>query len=173
MGIYMDDQILARLREASTSSPDHAIGLDGRANQSEAGDNAVTLAGITEARKLLKKQNLETNGAFLVVSTEQEKELLDLDNFRNADKYGSREALLNGEIGRIYGFRVMVHNRVAQYEAFAYTQDAVGIAVQQEIEFETDRPDPRLAATDYAFRMLMGSTVLDSGKKVVWMLGDA
>jgi N4-gp56 family major capsid protein len=173
MGIYMDDQILARLREASAAGPDHRVGLDGRAGQSEVGDNKITLEGITEARKLLNKQNLQQSAKWLVISTDQEKELLDLDQFRNADKYGAREALLNGEIGRIYGFRVMVHNRVAQYESFAYTSDAVGIAVQQEIELETDRADVRLAATDYAFRMLMGSVVLDSGKKAVWMLGAA
>jgi N4-gp56 family major capsid protein len=173
MGIYMDDQIIAKLQQASAAGPDHQVGLDGRANQSEAGDNALTLAGVTEARKLLNKQNLSPDGRFLVISPDQEKELLDLDQFRNAEKYGSREALLNGEIGRIYGFRVMVHNRLAQYECFAYHKDAVGIAVQKEVEFETDRADVRLAATDYAFRMLMGSVVLDGGKKVVWMLGAA
>ena len=173
MGIYMDDQILARLREASAAAPDHRIGLSGIAAQSQAGDNALTLEGITSARKLLNQQNLTGDTRFLVISPDQEKELLDLDQFRNADKYGAREALLNGEVGRIYGFRVMVHNRVTQYEAFAYTPDAVGIAVQKEVEMEQQRADVRLAATDWAFRLLMGSTVLDGGKKVVWMLGAA
>lgn len=173
MGIYMDDQIIARLQEASAAGPDHQIGLDGRAGQSEAGDNKITLEGITTARKKLNEQNLQRDEKWLVISTCQEKELLDLDNFRNADSYGAREALLNGEIGKVYGFRVMVHNRLADYESFAYTRDAVGIAVQREVELETDRADVRLAATDYAFRMLMGSVVLDGGKKVVWMLGAA
>ena len=172
MGIYMDDQILAKLRGASAAGPDHRIGLSGIAAQSQAGDNALTLEGVTTARKLLNQQNL-SGDRFLVISPDQEKELLDLDQFRNADKYGAREALINGEVGRIYGFRVMVHNRVAQYEAFAYVKEAVAIAVQSEVEMETRRADPRLAATDYAFRLLMGSATLDGGKKVVWMLGAA
>lgn len=173
MGIFMDDQILARLKEASISAPDHRIGLDGRVLQTQAGDNAITLGGITTSRKLLNQQNVPMDNRFLVISPDQEKELLDLDQFRNADKYGSREALLNGEIGRIYGYRVMVHNRVTQFESFAYHKEAVGIAVQREVEFETQRADVRLAATDYAFRLGMGSKILDGGIKVVWMLGAA
>lgn len=169
MGIYVDNQIIAKLRGASTAAPDHVIDLDGTAATSLA--TAITLEGITEARRLLRVQNLETNGAFLVVSPNQEKELLDLDQFRNADKYGARDALLDGEIGRVYGFRVMVHNGLDANEAFAYTSDAVAIAMQKEVEMETQRADVRLQATDYAFTLLMGSVTLDGGKKVVWMDG--
>ena len=169
MGIYIDDQIIARLRQASTSAPDHVIDLDGNSTSGSA--TAITLDGITTARSLLNKQNLPKSDRFLVVSPDQEKEMLDLDNFRNADQYGAREALLEGEVGRVYGFRVMVHNGLDANEAFAYHRDAVGIAIQREVELETDRADVRLAATDYAFRLLMGSVVLDGGRKVVWMDG--
>lgn len=169
MGIYMDDQIIARLREASTSAPDHKIDLDGSATHGTA--TALTLEGVTQARMLLNKQNIPMDNRFLVISPDLEKDLLDLDQFRNADKYGAREALLKGEIGMIYGFKVMVHNGIAANEAFAYSKDAVAIAVQQDVEFEQQRADVRLAANDYAFRLGMGSKVLSSGKKVVWLLG--
>lgn len=168
MGIYMDDQIIARLRQASTAAPDHARGLDGGAT---AGAGTFSLSSISTARQLLNEQNLDMGDRWLLIPPAQEKTLIDLDNFSNADKYGSREALLDGEIGRIYGFRVMVHTGVADNEAFAYHKEAVGIAVQQEIQFETQRADVRLLATDYSFSMLMGSLVLDGGKKVVYMLG--
>jgi len=168
MGIYMDDQIIARLREASAATPDHKIDLDGAAVAGVA--TALTLDGITEARRLLNVQNLNSE-RWMVLSPDLEKDLLDLDQFRNAEKYGSREALLNGEIGRVYGFRVMVHNGVSSNEAFAYEKEAVGIAVQQEVKFEEQRADVRLQATDYAFTMLMGSVVLDGGKKVVHLQG--
>lgn len=169
MGIYMDDQIIARLREASTAAPDHKIDLDGANTHGVA--TALTLGGITKARMLLNKQNLPKDNRFFVASPDQEKVLLDLDQFSNADQYGSREALLNGEIGRIYGFRVMVHNGLAANECFAYHKDAVGIAVQKEVEYETQRADVRLAASDYAFRLAMGSKNLMGGRKNVWLLG--
>ena len=169
MGIYIDDQIIAQLRNASAATPDHKIDLDGAALAGTA--TALTLGGITEARKLLNKQNLRSEARWLVIPPDQEKELLDLDNFKNAEKYGSREALIEGEIGRIYGFRVMVHNGLNSNECFAYEKEAVGIAVQQEIKFEEQRADVRLQATDYSFSLLMGDTIMDGGKKVVHLEG--
>lgn len=168
MGIYMDDQIIARLRQASATAPDHKIDLDGNAVAGSA--TALSLEGITTARMLLNKQNLMSE-RWMVIPPDLEKDLLDLDQFRNADKYGSREALLNGEVGRIYGFRVMVHNGLNANEAFCYEKEAVGIAVQQEIKFEEQRADVRLQSTDYAFTLLMGSLVLDGGNKVVHLEG--
>lgn len=168
MGIYIDDQIIARLREASAAAPDHKIDLDGSATAGVA--TALTLDGVTEARRLLNTQNLKGE-RWWVMSPDLEKDLLDLDQFRNAEKYGSREALLDGEIGKIYGFRVMVHNGVNSNEAFAYEPEAVGIAVQQEVKFESRRADLRLQANDYSFTLLMGSLVMEGGKKVVHLEG--
>lgn len=169
MGIYVDNQIIARLRQASTSAPDHNIDLDGAAASGSA--TAITLEGISKARELLNRQNLPASDRFLVIPPELEKDLIDLDNFRNADKYGSREALLNGEIGQIYGFRVLVHNGLAANEACAYHMSAVAIAMQMEIKFETQRADVRLQATDYSFSLGMGDQVMDGGRRQVYMLG--
>ena len=43
----------------------------------------------------------------LMIATDKEYELVVLEDFIHADKYGSREALLNGEIGRLYGMRII------------------------------------------------------------------
>lgn len=169
MGIFIDDQIITELRLASTAAPDHLRALDGDATSGVG--TALTLDGITTARMLLNKQNVPADERWFVIPPDQEKELLDLDQFRNADKYGSREALLDGEIGRIYGFRVMVHNRLAANECLAYHKSAVGLAVQQEVEFERQRADVRLKATDYSFALGMGVKVMDGGKRQVRLLG--
>lgn len=169
MGIYIDNQIIARLREASAAAPDHRIDLDGAPAQGTA--TALTLAGVTQARALLNKQNVPMGDRFLVLPPDLEKDLLDLDQFSNADKYGAREALLDGEIGRIYGFRVLVSNGLDANEAFAYHKSCAAIAVQREVKFESQRADVRLQATDYSFSLGMGSQVLDGGKRQVWMKG--
>jgi N4-gp56 family major capsid protein len=168
-GEYMDSKILVKLRLASTSAPDHKIDLDGSDTHGVA--TAITLDGIAKARQLLNRQNVPQSDRFLVIPPEQEKVLIGLDNFRNADKYGSREALLNGEIGQIYGFRVIVHNGCASNEAMAYHKSAVAVAVQQEVKYETRRSRLGLQKTEYAFAMGMGQAVLDSGKRQVYMLG--
>lgn len=168
MAEYIDDQIIANLRLASAAAPDHDRALDGGATGG-AGPTEITLAGISKARELLNRANVPQMDRWLLVPPEQEKALIDLDNFRNADKYGSREALLKGEIGEIYGFRVMVHNGLAANEAVAYHSSCCAVAVQQEIKFESQRADVTLQATDYSFSMGMGDTVLDSGKRQVYL----
>lgn len=168
-GEYMDEQIIVKLRLASTSAPDHKIDLDGANTHGVA--TAITLDGIAKARQLLNRANVPQSDRYLVIPPEQEKVLIGLDNFRNADKYGSREALLKGEIGQIYGFRVIVHNGASSNEAFAYHKTAVAVAVQQEVKFETRRATLKLQKTEYSFAMGMGQTVLDSGKRQVYLLG--
>ena len=171
MGIYVDDQIIARLRLASAATPDHIRDLADGAATSGVG-TAIGLEAISTARQLLKEQNIMSDDdLWLVIPPAQEKELIDLDGFRNADKYGSREALLDGEIGRIYGFKVMVHNGLASNEAFAYHKSSVGIAMQQEVKFESQRANVTILATDYSFSLLMGDTVLDGGKRNVYLVG--
>ena len=169
MGNYIDDQIIANLKLASAAAPDHLRDLDGAATAGVA--SSITLEGISTARQLLNRANVPQTDRWLVIPPEQEKALIDLDNFRNADKYGDRSALLRGEIGQIYGFRVMVHNGLASNEACAYHKDCSAVAVQQEIKFESRRADLRVQATDYSFALGMGDTVLNDGKMQVYMLG--
>jgi hypothetical protein len=168
-GEYMDQQILVQLRLASTSAPDHKRDLDGAATHGAA--SSITLDGIAIARQLLNRANVPQSDRFLVIPPEQEKVIIGLDNFRNADKYGSRDALLSGEVGQIYGFRVIVHNGCASNECMAYHKSAVAVAVQQEVKFETRRATLKLQKTEYSFALGMGQKVLDGGRRQVYMLG--
>jgi len=169
MGIYIDDQIIIRLKQASAAAPDHLRGLGGGTTAGVGA--AITLEAISTSRQLLNRSNVPQQDRWLVVPPEQEKALIDLDNFRNADKYGSRDALIRGEIGEIYGFRVLVHNGLAANEALAYHKNSVAVAVQKEVKFESQRADVRLQATDYSFSMGMGDAVLNDGKMNIYMLG--
>jgi len=168
MGEYIDDQIIANLRLASAAAPDHDRDLAGGA-LGGAGVTSIALEGISKARELLNRANVPQSDRWLVIPPEQEKALIDLDNFRNADKYGSRDALLRGEIGEVYGFRVMVHNGLSSNEAVAYHSSCCTVAVQQEIKFESQRADVTLQATDYSFSLGMGDAVLDGGKRQVYL----
>jgi N4-gp56 family major capsid protein len=173
MAIDLDEYVIAQLRLASDANPDHDIALDGNpdADQAGAAPSAITLPGINEARKLLKKQNVTDldGGMVLLVSVEQEANMLNIDNFISAEKYGSREALLNGEIGRVYGMRVVVSNLLGDNEAFAYHRSCMAFAAQKDVSFERQRSDVTLQAWEYSFSVGYGATILDSGKRVVYM----
>ena len=154
MAIYMDKKILAELATL-TAQVTYAT-LD-----------TMALADITEARKLLNRANVPQSDRVILISPEKEQDMLNIDNFLHADKYGAREALLNGEIGRVFGFRVLVSNLLAAGESYAYHRECVGYAVQQNIDFETQRADVNVRATDYSYVVGWGCTLMYDGKKGV------
>lgn len=171
MALDIDEHLIAQLRLASASAPDHIIDLDGNATSGAA--SAITIAGINEARALLKKQNVTDLGGemVLLISVEQEKAMLNIGNFIQAEQYGSRDALMNGEIGRVYGLRVLVSNVLNDNEAMVYHKSAVAFASQKEVSFEKQRASVKLQAWEYSFSVGYGSVVLDGGKRAVYMVG--
>lgn len=163
-GKYIDDELIACLRLAADGTgglPDHRIQVTGATN------TEITLDDITEARKLLNQADVREDNRFLIVSPDQEKAMLNIANFIEADKYGSREALLDGEIGKVFGFRVMVHNGLSAIEAIAYQSDACAFAMQKDISFESRRANLGLQKTEYAFSAGWGTAVLEQGVKQV------
>ena len=162
MGRHIDEAIIAQLKLAAAA---HIIPMTGVTTAD------ISLNDVTEARKLLNQANVSESDRYLLISPCQEKAILDLDNFRNADSYGSDSSRVNGEIGRLYGFRVIVHNALGDAEAIAYQKEAVALAIQEEVNFETRRAQLCLQKTEYAFSMGYGVQVLEAGVKQVFIQG--
>lgn len=144
---------------ASASNPDHIIDQFGASG-------TLTLAKILTARKLLDDQDVPEGDRFLVINPEQESELLALSAFIDASQYGAREALLNGEIGRVYGFSVIKTTVCAANVALYYHRSACAFARQIEPKWEMDRNLSKLA-NEYSLSALYGAKILDSGKRNV------
>lgn len=154
----LDDEIYSQLKLASSSSPDHRV-----AYQS---GSAMTAADITNANKLLNIQNVPKGDRFLIVNPTQEKSLLDIAQFVQADSYGSNGGLANGELGRLYGFTVLVSNVVDTDEAVAFHRSAVAVGRQVMPKVEKQRDLANLADR-LSISHLFGCKVLDSGKRCV------
>lgn len=160
MAKKMDSYIYTVLKAgASASTPDHIID-----HYSTSG--AITRTKILEARKLLDTQDVPAEDRFMVVSPEQEAELLDIAGFVEADKYGARDALLNGEIGRLFGFTVIKTTICESDVTLYYHRSACAFARQLEPKWEKMRNLAKLA-TEYSLSALYGAKVLDSGKRLV------
>lgn len=164
-GNYVDDQIIAQLKLATAT---HLVGLD--SNAAGAG-TALTLEDISRARRLLNRANAPQSDRWMVIPPELEEDMINLDNFRTANQYGSRTALMDGEVGQVYGFRIIVHNGLAANEFLAYHKEACAIAIQQDVQFESRRLPLGLQATEYSFAMGMGQQVLQSGELTVYGVG--
>ncbi len=144
---------------ASASAPDHIV-------DHYSSSALITRAKILEARKLLDRQDVPDSDRFCIISPEQEAELLNIDGFVDADKYGARTALLNGEVGQLFGFRFIKTSVCEDNVTLYYHKSACAFARQIEPKWETMR-NLSLLADEYSLSTLYGAKVLDSGKRLV------
>jgi N4-gp56 family major capsid protein len=124
--------------------------------------SAITLANINEMRRNLSVANWPAENRTLLIHPAQEEDLLNIANFIQADQYGGREALLNGEIGRIFGVRVVVSNLVTEDQAYMYHRDAAAVGFQQMPEF-AEQPDLENLGMRFSVDQLYGVVVTQSG----------
>lgn len=162
--LQFDRDAITELRLASAAAPDHIL------DYADAAGNTLALEDIAEARRLLNIQNVPMTDRYMLISPDKEKDLLAIDNFISAERYASREALVNGVIGRIFGFDVIMHNELAAVETIMFHKSACGYAFSLNPTFERDR-NLRQVASEYLLQNLYGVQVLDTGKRQVFFNG--
>ena len=158
LALDVDEKILAEIQLASASSPDNQIVF------ADTSADVLAKGDILGARKLLINQNINPRECFLAVGSEKEAEMLAIDDFVHAEKYGSGN-IMNGEIGMLYGMRVLVHTSITDYMV-AWHPSAVGYAFQQNIQVDFDK-DLANIGTRYSLDYIFGAEVLDGGKRTV------
>jgi len=159
MALDVDSKIITELKLASASTPDHLIQYNDATNED------IELLDFLNARKLLADQNIDPRECFVGIGTNQERNMLLIDNFISADKYGNSEAIMNGEIGRIFGMRVILHTGFGA-DTCVWHPSSVGYAFQQGIRSQRDYDLANLAWR-YSLDYVAGFEVLDSGKRNV------
>lgn len=164
VALQFDRDAITKLKLASASAPDHLLDYVDSAN------DRLALADIANARALLNRQNVPMADRYMLISPEREQDLLNIDNFISAEKYASREALIEGMVGRVFGFNVMVHTELDPVDTIFWHRSAVGYGMGLNPSFEQDR-DLASASTEYLLQNLYGVEVLDSGKRQVYING--
>jgi len=159
----VDQYLINILETASASAPDHRIAY--------AATTTIAEADILDARELLINQYLDPQECFLGVSPAQENVMLALANFIDASKYGSNEPRMNGEIGKVFGVRVFVHNDIEDLKSLMFHPSSAGFASQFGPRFQSESDLANLGVR-YSMDMLYGASLLDSGKRCV-MIGTA
>jgi N4-gp56 family major capsid protein len=158
MALQIDRDIVTELESVSTAAPDHLIAY--------ADATSYKKADVLEARALLHEQNVPFNECYIGVSPRSEVSLLAVDDFVHVDKYGSSEAVMNGEIGRLYGARVIMSNVFDDAKTVTWHPTHCAVAIQQQLNFERDRSLAKIA-TEFLANQLYGVKVLDSGLRGV------
>lgn len=161
----LDKDIITALKLTSASAPDHRIAYTGSSGA------AIAKADILSARTLLNKQFVPMSDRYLAIAPDTEATILGIDDFIHADKYGTADSLKSGELGRIYGFTVIMHGDVAALESVAYHKSHVAVAIQQGLVYDTQKDLANLG-NRHSFDQIYGVKTLDSGKRGV-LIGTA
>jgi hypothetical protein len=162
LALQVDKDLIVQLKATSAAAPDHRILF------ANSPTNTIQQTDILEHRRLLNVQKVAMDNRYLIVPPDQEKALLLISDFVRADSYAaSVPALQNGELGRLYGFTVLMHTELVAAEFLTYHKSHVGYATQIDPQFDTDK-DLKNVADEMLLHMLYGTIVLDSGKRGVW-----
>lgn len=159
------DQKLINDIEAGTSasSPDHRVAY--------VGATLLAKADILAARELLNIQNVPLADRSLLVSPGSEADILNISEFTRVDESGGSAALRNGQIGKLFGFDVLVSSQVEDLKTLAIHKSCHAFARQLLPQVESLRELQHLA-TRWSISHIYGSKHMDSGKRAV-MLGTA
>ena len=162
LALQLDKDLYVELQLASAAAPDHRIAYAGA---------SLAEVDILEARKLLNVANVPMEDRFLLIDPTQEESMLGITNFIQAQTYGSSAALVNGELGKVFGFKVLMSTIVDPLKVIAYHKSSVGFALQQAPDYQT-QPDLAKLSVLHSLDWIYGAKVLDGGKRNV-MVGTA
>lgn len=98
-----------------------------------ANGTALTAALVIAARKQLSDAKAPRDDRYIVCGTEAYSQLLAIDGFTSAEKYGSAVPVMEGELGKLYGFKVFESQSIVTATAdqnLAFHKRAFGIAVR-------------------------------------------
>jgi N4-gp56 family major capsid protein len=152
----------ALIAGVSASGPDHIIAFAGA---------SFDKADIVEAMKLLDLQEYPNENRYLAVNPAEHATMLKIADFVDASKYGSSQPVMQGELGMIFGMKVLKSTVVTSGRPLVFQQEAMCIGFQLQPSFES-QPDLANLAVRYSLDQLYGTKVFQSGKGIV-RLGSA
>jgi hypothetical protein len=151
--------IAAMVAGASTTGPDHQLVFV------DTSTDVIAKADVLAARKLLSDQNIDPTECFIGIGPEKEAEILNIVDFITASTYGAGAPLASGQIGSIYGSRVILHTGFAD-RMVMWHPSSVGHAFAYNVKVESIRDLANLA-NRYSLSASWACKVLDAGKRLV------
>ena len=99
---------------------------------------AVSQDVVLEMRQILLQNKANPSELYMAVSPAQEAELLKIDPFISADKYGSA-IIPQGVLGSLYGVKVVVSSLLGADQYFMYERMGCAIGFQRQPQFDEVR----------------------------------
>lgn len=152
----------AMIAGVSASGPDHIIAYAGA---------SFGRADIVKAMELLDIQEIPSELRYLLVHPTEHATMLNITDFTDANRYGSVKPIMNGEIGEIFGMKVLKSTVVTAGRPLVYQAESTVLGFQLLPQFDSQKDLANLA-TRYSLDQLYGAKVMQSGVGIV-RLGSA
>ena len=169
-GEYIKRMATAMVEAIESDIAGVLIKSDNEIQLSGASNLVITKADILEARKLLDDAKVPAGDRFLVIPPAQEKALLLIDDFVDASKYGSNQAVMNGELGRIFGMKIIKTTSLgSDSEAVIYHRAHAAFERKIAPKFEQQRAALTKLADELSLSLRYGVRQLDGGTRGIYM----
>lgn len=180
MGRAMDDVVIAALggtafsgETGSTSVPLPAGQKPFSASQGNDAAGGLTIAKLLEAKKILDLADVDPSiQRYLLCGPTQISNLLGTTQITSSD-FNTVKALAQGQVDSFLGFKFIVSNRLV-FDAtntddrlcYAFTQDAIKLAVGQDVLARIDERADKSYSTQVYYAMSIGATRMEEEKVV-------
>jgi len=176
MGRSMDDVIITALggtaytgETGSTSTALPSTQKFATSNQSD----GLTIAKLLDAKKKLDLKDVDPSlKRYVVCGATQISDLLATTEVKNSD-YNTVKALAMGQVDSFLGFKFIMSNRLNldatntdDRLVFAFTEDAVKLAIGKDITARISERDDKSYATQVYYCMSIGATRMEEEKVV-------
>lgn len=133
-------------------------------------DGALSRAEIVSMIVALDDNEVPEDDRFLAINPEQKGDIMNISDFLDASKFGSDRIVQKGEIGEIFGVRVISTTVVTAKKPKMYHREAAAIGFQMNPEYAEESDLPNLARL-YSIDQLYGvKGLLDSNACVYYDL---
>lgn len=141
---------------------------------------AISRDLILDMREYLLDNEADIMDATLLVSVDQEKALLKIDEFKNQDIYGPNQAVRMGQIGTLYGMPVLRHSGLGANTFYMYARGGIATGFQKmpklgtesAVEYGADAEKATLN-TKYGVKGMQIDQGTASAGKSAWIIKDA
>ena len=180
MGRAMDDVIIAALGGTAFSGETGSTSVPLPAGQkpfsSSQGDNdagGLTIAKLLSAKKILDLADVDPSiQRYFVCGPTQISNLLGTTQITSSD-FNTVKALAQGQVDSFLGFKFIVSNRLV-FDAtntddrlcYAFTQDAIKLAIGQDVLARIDERADKSYSTQVYYAMSIGATRMEEEKVV-------
>jgi hypothetical protein len=133
--------------------------------------DGLTLAKLLAAKHFFDAGDVDPSiKRYIVCGAKQIQDLLNTTEIKNSD-FNTVKALAQGDINSFLGFEFIMSNRLA-FDAthsddrlcFAYTQDAIKLAIGADVKAKISERDDKSYATQVYYSMALGATRMEETK---------